>query len=102
MELRIQQLERQLDDGLVITVHWDAIKAGGGHMARVYGTLTLPEKDPSDPSFIPFDSLTEEVVLGWLQEAMGDETVAKLEAELEARLNELINPVVGTGLPWGN
>ena len=102
MQLRIQQLERQLNDGLVITVHWDAIKSQDGHTARVYGSYALPAKDPSDPSFIPFDNLTEEIVLGWLQDAMGEEAVAQLESSLDAQLNALINPVVASGLPWSN
>lgn len=101
MQLRIQQLERQVNDGLVITVHWDAIKSADGHTARVYGSYALPAKDPSDPSFIPFDDLTEEIVLGWLREAMGEETVEQLEATLDSQLDALINPVVASGLPWG-
>ena len=97
---RIQQLERQVNDGLVITVHWDAIKSADGHTARVYGSYALPAKDPSDSSFIPFDQLTEDVVLGWLEAAMGEETVAQLEASLDSQLDSLINPVVDSGIPW--
>jgi len=38
--------------------------------------------------------------LGWLQDAMGEETIAQLESSLDGQLDALINPVVASGLPW--
>jgi len=96
----IVQLERHTTDGLVITAHWQAVKESDGKQARVYGSIGLPMKDPSDPSFIPFDELTEDVVLSWVHAALGDEQVAAYEANLDAQLDALINPPVLTGMPW--
>jgi hypothetical protein len=96
----IVQLERHTSDGLVITAHWEAIKESEGKQARVYGSIGLPIKDPSDPSFIPFDELTEEVVLSWVHAALGDEQVEAYEANLDAQLAALINPPILTGMPW--
>jgi len=97
---RILTLERHSSDGLVITAHWEAIKESEGKQARVYGSIGLPIKDPSDPSFIPFDELTEDVVLSWVDAALGAEQVAAYEANLDAQLDALINPPVLTGMPW--
>jgi hypothetical protein len=96
----IVQLERHTSDELVITAHWQAVKESDGKRARVYGSIGLPMKDPSDASFIPFDKLTENVVLSWVHAALGAEQVATYEASLDAQLDALINPPVLTGIPW--
>jgi hypothetical protein len=96
----IVQLERHISDGLVITAHWEAVKESEGKRARVYGSVGLPIKDPSDLSFIPFDELTEDVVLSWVHAALGAEQVAAYEANLDAQLDALINPPILTGMPW--
>ena len=96
----IVQLERHTTDGLVITAHWQAVKESDGKRARVYGSVGLPMKDPSDPSFIPFDELTEEVVLSWVYAALGAEQVAAYAANLHAQLDALINQPSLTGTPW--
>jgi hypothetical protein len=96
----IVQLERHTSDGLVIAAHWQVVKESEGKQARVYGFIGLPMKDPSDPSFIPFDELTEEVVLSWVYAALGDEQVKTYEASLDAQLDALINPPILTGIPW--
>jgi hypothetical protein len=96
----IVQLEHHVSDGLVITAHWQATLERDGKQARVYGSVGLPAKDPSDPSFIPFDELTEDVVIAWVKEQLGEEQVSGIEASLASQLEALINPVTVTGLPW--
>ena len=97
---QVVQLERHTSDGLVITAHWEAVKELDGKRARVYGSVGLPMKDFSDPSFIPFDELTEDVVLSWVHAVLGAEQVAEYEANLDAQLDALINPPILTGMPW--
>jgi hypothetical protein len=98
----IVELERHTSDGLVITAHWQTVKESEGKRARVYGSVGLPMKDPTDPSFIPFDELTEDVVIGWVKAQLGEEQVAALEANIAAQLDALLNPTTTTGLPWGD
>ena len=73
MEMKIAQLERHLPDGVVITAHWVATKQDGfvpfddaqveggsyKYTASAYGSIGLPAKDPSDPTFVAYDQLTE-------------------------------------------
>jgi hypothetical protein len=98
----IVQLEHKVQDGLVILAHWQLVETQDGQTARVYGSIALPAKEPTDPTFIPFDELTEEVVIDWVKAHMGEEQVAELEASVAAQLDALLNPTTTTGLPWGN
>ena len=54
----------------------------------------------SDPTFIPFDDLTEEQVKQWVLDTMGEEQVAALQANLNNQIEAQKHPVTATGLPW--
>jgi hypothetical protein len=102
MNLQIVQLERSLPDGVVFTAHWTAELTEDEHLteddhtASIYGSAELEQKDPSDPSFIAFEDLTEEVVIGWVQAKIGDE----IEATLNRHMQALKHPTSASGVPW--
>jgi hypothetical protein len=53
--------------------------------------------------FIPYEDLTEEIVIGWIQQDLGVDGVANLEACIQGQINSQINPPVvpvNTPLPW--
>jgi len=74
---------------------------GAGHTA----TLSSVQQTPLDPAvpFIPYDDLTPEIVIGWVQFNLGPEGVANIEANLNAQIAYQINPPVvpvSLPLPW--
>ena len=96
---KINNLERQTSDGLVTVVHWGAYAEEASndpekpYIAGVYSTQTLERGD----SFVSYDTLTEETVLGWLWTKVDKEAV---EAALEAQISAQKAPVTANGLPW--
>jgi len=60
--------------------------------------------DPSDPEYIPYEDLTEAIVIGWVKDALGATVVSDTEAEVQAAFNvkkqEIENPTEADGLPW--
>ena len=89
----INNLERQSTDGLVTVVHWGASATGGDFSASIVNTQALERGD----SFVSYDTLTQETVLGWLWEKVDKQAV---EAALEAQIEAQKAPVVLSGLPW--
>jgi hypothetical protein len=54
-------------------------------------------------SFTPFADLTEEQVIGWVKESLGENQVASIEESLDSQLESIINPPVSpelVPLPW--
>jgi hypothetical protein len=102
MNLNIAQLDRTLPDSVVSTIHWTANQTDGDFTASSYGSLGVPVKDPSDPTFIPFDDLTEDQVKQWVLDTMGQEQVTALQANLDGQIEAQKNPVSATGVPWAN
>jgi len=61
-------------------------------------------KDPwSDVDFVEYDDLTEDVVIGWVKSALGEERVKKIEDDISAQIDAQENPPAateGSGVPW--
>lgn len=100
MNWTISSLDRSLPDGMVLTAHWRVSATDGDASGTVYGTQSFAAKDPSDPTFIPYDSLTEAQVIGWVKDEMGAEQVAAHEANVQAQIDAQKNPVSAAGVPW--
>lgn len=62
MELKIKNLERDSQSGLVQIVHFQLWHEG----EYIYGSCEL-KGDASQPGFIPFEQLSKEQVLQWLE-----------------------------------
>lgn len=84
---------------VVFTVHWRRQATDGTHNADIYGSQAVT-LDASAP-FTPYAELTEAEVIGWLETAMGEETLAAQVAALDKQIADQINPpVVRPPLPW--
>jgi hypothetical protein len=101
---KINTLERELSDGYVFTAHYSVLAIsdqldpqGNPYNTGAYGSVGLERP----ATLVPYDQLTEALVIGWVQSNIGgDEKVAEIEAQLEARLQEVISPSKITGVPW--
>lgn len=100
MTWTIAQLERNTANNGVIVAHWrvTAEETVGDvtYTASSYGTCGFTP-DPTSPSFVPYEDLTEADVLAWVYEAVDKDAT---EAALTANIEEQKNPVIETGVPW--
>ena len=92
---RISQLERKTADGFVTTAHWTCSDVDGDFSGSVYGSIGFEGE-----LVIPYADLTEEVVIGWVKAAMGEEQVAAHEADVAAQIAQAKEPAVAVGTPW--
>ena len=83
---------------VVYNVHWrltaedDANQDADGNnwTASSYGTQSVDTADISD--FTAFADLTSSDVQGWVEAAMGADTVTSMKASLDAQIAEKITP----------
>lgn len=84
---------------VVFTVHWTLTATDGTYTGSVYGSQAVTV-DPAAP-FTPYADLTQDQVIGWVQDAMGPEQVTAYEANVAKQIADQINPpVVTPPLPW--
>ena len=75
---------------VVYNVHWIVTGVDGDYSATNIGTQIVPLSEGD--TFIPFEDLTNEIVVGWTKEAMGEEQVAQIEATIAASIEDQVNP----------
>jgi hypothetical protein len=92
----IAQLERETSDGFVFTSHYTVNAKDDTYSAGAYGSIGFERPE----NLIPFADLTEAEVVSWVQEALGADKVAEVEAALQAQLDEQRTPTKAAGVPW--
>jgi hypothetical protein len=93
----ISTLERELSDGGVVVAHWRATAVDGDFSASSYGTCGFTP-DPSSADWVAYDSITEEMALGWCWADGVDKDA--IEASLAAQIEADKNPTQAAGVPW--
>lgn len=76
------------NENVVYTVHWSLIATSENeeHTVSSIGTHSV-EYDVDN--FVPYEDLTEEIVIGWLEDALD---VDSMKAKLDAQIEKLITP----------
>jgi hypothetical protein len=92
----ISILERELSDGGVVVAHWRATAVDGDFSASSYGTCGFTP-DPSSADWVAYDSITEEMALGWCWAELDKDAI---EASLSANIEAQKNPTQASGVPW--
>ena len=102
----IAQLERHTADGIVYAVHYTVDANDGTYSANAYGSVGLEPPDPD--SIIPYEDLTEEIVVDWVKEKFSETPEAEsqktqlqqIEEGLAAQIEAKKYPTTASGLPW--
>jgi hypothetical protein len=86
---------------VVVTAHWQCNgtqeQDGKTYSSSVYSTCSF---DYAGGTFVPYDQLTQQDVLGWIWNSGVDKDVT--EAAVQQQIDAQINPTVVTPpLPWG-
>jgi hypothetical protein len=100
MEWKVVQLDRVPATGEIKTVHWEVVEAQGAVNGKSYGTCDLIPKSASDPTFIPYENLTQAQVIQWVKDSLGPDEVAKYEASVQRQIDAQKAPALTSGLPW--
>jgi len=85
----------------VVLANCETIGVDGEYTASVPNVIQFSTEDVS--VFIPYADLTEEIVVGWIKETLGEEGVLSIEAAIQGQIDSQINPPqvpVNTPLPW--
>lgn len=89
--------QKNEESNVVYNVHWvvtgvsSQVDAQGNFCtARYVGAQEIPLDAESE--FIPFEDLTNEIVVEWIKTSLGEEYVSYIEANIQSQIDELISP----------
>ena len=96
----INTLERHTATGIVFHIHFTIQATDGTYTETANGSIPIEEPPSEGYTVIPYDQLTEEQCLTWLQERVGTEQVDVWQNNLEQVLTEKRAPTKAHGKPW--
>ena len=89
------------DSNYVVIANYEVVGVDGDYTASLSNIARFSTESVSP--FIPYEDLTNEIVIGWIQDDLGVDGVSNLEACIQGQINSQINPPVvpvNTPLPW--
>jgi hypothetical protein len=84
------------DPGFVVNVLWTVTGVDGQYTANIPGNSQFTMQEGT---FIPYDQLTPEIVIGWIPAS----DIASAQACVQGQIDSMITPPVSpqnTPLPW--
>jgi hypothetical protein len=101
----VTNLYTQTIDGkedYVVTAIYDVVGVDGEYTASMTSnTAQFSTEDVTE--FTPYADLTEEIVINWVKESLGENGIISIEACIQGQIDSEINPPVSpenTPLPW--
>lgn len=88
---------QQPDPNYVVNALWEVTGVDGEYTASIQGNTQFTSQQ--GPDFIPYASLTEAIVIGWIPES----AITSAQQCVQGQINSLITPPVSpenTPLPW--
>jgi hypothetical protein len=92
---------QQPDPGYVVTALWTLTGVDGQTTASIDGQTSFDSQQST--LFIPYDQLTPEIVIEWVQANLGEQGVANAQACVQGQIDSMVNPPASpqnTPLPW--
>ncbi len=89
---------QQPDPNYVVNAIWEVTGVDGEHTASIGGNTQFNSAD-QEGAIVPYASLTEAIVLGWISESQ----ITSAQQCVQGQINSLITPPVSpanTPLPW--
>jgi hypothetical protein len=100
MSWKVLDMEHKTFNGFVIQVS-SCYEAQDGYARKVF---KQEFEEVLGPEFIPYENLTEEIVIGWVKNKLGPEAVGETESSVASealiKKQEIESPVVKSGKPW--
>jgi hypothetical protein len=80
------------EQNYVVIASYDVTGVDGSYTASLSNTAQFSTANVSN--FIPYDQLTNEIVVGWIQQDLGVNGVNSIEACIQGQIDSQINPPV--------
>jgi hypothetical protein len=87
-------------ENMVFNVQWIYSGTDGTYSSNLDGTTTIPFNP--DIEYTPFDELTEEQVISWVEQNIDPALLSEIRAKIEADIlgQSSPPPVINPILPW--
>ena len=94
----------QGESDVVFKIVYQLVATSGSARATYneYSTVGLDVAYQSGSSFVPYDQLTKDIVVGWIESTLGQEEANKVKNKLKNTIESQTLTQVVLPLPFGN
>ena len=71
-----------------------------GNEGTFSGATPFSAANLTEENFKQFDTLTEEIVLGWIQAIVVDGYEEHVNGQIQKQIDEKVTPIVDSAMPW--
>jgi hypothetical protein len=96
MDWKINFVERMKSNGFILQVVWECSSEQNGFVGRLTDTLGFEVKDPQ----VPFEQVTEPMIVDWIKNKLGPHKVLEVEKTVQAMIEANIANTKAAGAPW--
>jgi len=84
----------------VVQTYWTKTGTDENGNTGVFSGATPFAPNPSQPDFVPFDQLTQEIVLSWIEPLVVGSYAEHVDGVIAKQIADKIDPVTDADLPW--
>ena len=85
----------------VVQVFWRRVGVDeNGNTGEFLGSTPMTSEFVPEGTFVPFEQLTQEQVLGWIQEVVTGEYAKHVDSVIAQEINDKANPIQTVTPPW--
>jgi hypothetical protein len=89
---------QQPDPNYVVNVLWEVTGVDGEYTASISGNTQF-DSSQAPETFIPYDQLTQAIVIGWIPESAMQSAQACVQGQIDSMITPPVSPA-NTALPW--
>ena len=93
---KINHVERAKLDGFILQVIWECSDQQDSHVGRLTDTLGFEIDEPK----VPFEQVTETMIVEWVKEKLGQHEVSRIESVVQSMIESNKNADKLVGAPW--
>ena len=86
----------------VIQTYWTKTGSDGLGHTGVFSGATPLTPNPDQTDFVPYDQLTQEIVLGWIQPVVTGSYEEHVNGVIAKQIADKIDPITEPALPWAS
>ena len=90
---------QQPDPNYVVNALWEVTGVDGANTASIGGNTQFSSAD-QEGAFVPYESLTQAQVIGWIPANQIESAQACVQGQIDSMINPPVSPQ-NTPLPWG-
>jgi hypothetical protein len=84
----------------VVQTYWTKTGTDENGNTGVFTGATPLDPNPDQTDFVPYDQLTQEIVLSWIQPVVTGDYEIHVNGVIAKQIADKIDPVVEQPLPW--